>query len=120
MARRGTVVEVWVRPGDELPRYYRFLGIKPRSQPDAVRWQVDVPTLGFTASMHRSTFGPWDPAHWQALTETKAPILVGKWDGTRDELVRKEGLAHDGAAILAHYFQSLQGGVPCQTTSMAG
>ena len=109
-ARKGTVVEVWVRPGDELPQYYRFLGVKPRAQPDAVRWHVDVPTLGFTVSMHRSTFGPWDPSHWEALTETRVPVLVGKWDGTRDELMQKEGLAHDGSAMPTRYFQILQGG----------
>ena len=78
--------------------------IQPRAQPDPTRWHVDVPTLNFTASLHRSTFGPWDPAHWQALTETKVPFLAGKWDGTREALMQNEGLAADGASMPARYF----------------
>ena len=93
-----------------MPRYYRFLGIKPRTQPDPVRWQVDVPTLGFTVATHRTVFGPWEPEHWQTLAGAKVPILVGKWDGPRDELVQKEGLAHDGSSLPARYVQALQGG----------
>ena len=108
--RRGTVVEVWIRPGDDLPRYFRFLGIKHRVQPDPARWLIDVPTLSFTATTHRSAFGPWEASHREALEQERVPILAAKWEGTRESLVQKEGLGTDGTSMPARTFETLQGG----------